>query len=310
MLETGPIISIPRVSFTSKELKPQAEGEKSVFDRQIRIPGWRQEKVRAARISCIGAGGLGGHALQNLARLGVKVLRVCDADLIELSNLNRQFFYHDQLYKNKALCLAENLVKECTGETTIEGFSMDFQDVIREFPDVFEDSDVILCLVDNEESRYDASRYAFEREIPVVFAAVSDSAVNGYVFLQDNKSGCYACLWHSERDKDDSEKRHCVAPSAIYMHSIIIGLVVYEALSVLMDWREPWRYYEFFLDGSTRAFTPGKIRDCPICGTPSTAVKPAIVPTVEPPVKPAIVPTVEPPVKPTAEKEVPGEKEQ
>ncbi|UCD91878.1 MAG: ThiF family adenylyltransferase [Methanobacteriota archaeon] len=275
-METGPIVSIPRVRFTSKELKSETEGEKGVFDRQIRIPGWDQKKVEKARIACIGAGGLGGHALQNLARTGVKSIKVCDADHVELSNLNRQFFYHEQLYKNKALSLAENLAKECTGETTIEGFSMDFQDVVQEFPEAFEDSDLLLCLVDNEESRYDASRWGFLHGIPVVFAAVSDSAMNGYVFLQDNESGCYSCLWHSEKDQDDSEKRHCVAPSVIYVHSIIIGLVVYQALSVIMDWREAWRYYEFFLDGSTRAFTPGKVSECPVCGTPTTAAKPII----------------------------------
>ncbi len=273
-MEKGPFVSIPRVSFKSEGMQPQAEGEKSVSDRQEMISGWVQSRVKEARITCVGAGGLGSHALQSMARIGVKVLRVCDADQIELSNLNRQFYHYGQLYQNKALTMAENLIRECTGETVIEGYSMDFQNAVREFPDAFKNTDVLLCLVDNDESRYDISRYAFERKIPVVFAAISDTASNGYVFLQDNKSGCFSCLWDTEKGEDE-ERMFCVAPSAIYIHAILGGMAVYQTMAVLMDWEVPWRYWEVFLDGDTRAFTPEKIKDCRICGEPKTSTEAA-----------------------------------
>ncbi len=273
-MEKGPFISIPRVSFKTDEMKPQVEGEKSVSDRQELIPGWDQSKVRTARITCVGAGGLGSHALQNLARVGVKLLRVCDADHIELSNLNRQFYYLDQLYQNKALTLAENLVRECTGETIVEGYSMDFQDAVIQFPEAFKNTDVLLCLVDNEESRYDVSRYGHEHGIPVIFAAISDTASNGYVFVQDGKSGCFSCLWHSEKDENDAEKRFCVAPSAIYTHTLLSGMVVYQALAIVMNWEIPWRYWEVFLDGTTRSFNPEKVKGCKTCGETPTTTEP------------------------------------
>ena len=83
--------------------------KENVFDRQSRIPGFDQVKLTSATVVLIGAGGLGGEIGEGLARKGIGRIKILDADVVEPSNLNRQFFFKENIYKNKAVSLAENL---------------------------------------------------------------------------------------------------------------------------------------------------------------------------------------------------------
>ena len=50
------------------------------------------ELLRRKRVLVVGCGGLGGHLIDMLARIGIGSLRVVDGDAFEPSNLNRQLF--------------------------------------------------------------------------------------------------------------------------------------------------------------------------------------------------------------------------
>ena len=52
-----------------------------------------QQKLKAASVLVVGAGGLGCPALQYLASAGVGRIGIIDNDIIEISNLQRQFLY-------------------------------------------------------------------------------------------------------------------------------------------------------------------------------------------------------------------------
>jgi sulfur carrier protein ThiS adenylyltransferase len=62
------------------------------------------------RIGIAGAGGIGSNVAVQLVRAGVKCfLKIVDFDRIEVSNLNRQFFFADQVGQHKVTALVENL---------------------------------------------------------------------------------------------------------------------------------------------------------------------------------------------------------
>lgn len=76
-----------------------------VFDRQLRIGGWKQEKVENSVCLLLGTGGLGCGVAMSLARLGVKKLILVDKDVVDTSNLNRQILFsyqHVGMYKCEA----------------------------------------------------------------------------------------------------------------------------------------------------------------------------------------------------------------
>lgn len=61
------------------------------------------------KIGIAGVGGIGSNVALNLVRSGVSCLKVVDFDRVEASNLNRQFYFHDQIGRLKVEMLAENL---------------------------------------------------------------------------------------------------------------------------------------------------------------------------------------------------------
>src|SRR5487761_2441733 len=69
-----------------------------------------QEKLRAARVLVVGAGGLGSPALAYLAAAGVGRLGIVDGDVVDLTNLQRQILFGDaDLGKPKAEVAAVKL---------------------------------------------------------------------------------------------------------------------------------------------------------------------------------------------------------
>ncbi|MBD3426795.1 MAG: sulfur carrier protein ThiS adenylyltransferase ThiF [Candidatus Omnitrophica bacterium] len=66
-------------------------------------------KVSSARIGIAGSGGLGSNCAVNLVRCGFRSFRIIDLDRVEHSNLNRQFFFIDQVGMEKVKALEANL---------------------------------------------------------------------------------------------------------------------------------------------------------------------------------------------------------
>lgn len=66
-------------------------------------------RLAACTVAIIGCGGLGSNAAQMLVRAGVGRLILIDFDRVEADNLNRQFYFRDQVGVPKTQALAENL---------------------------------------------------------------------------------------------------------------------------------------------------------------------------------------------------------
>ena len=67
------------------------------------------------KIGIAGAGGIGSNVAAYLVRSGVRRLKLVDFDRVEASNLNRQFYFHDQIGRYKVDALKENLTRIVSG---------------------------------------------------------------------------------------------------------------------------------------------------------------------------------------------------
>jgi sulfur carrier protein ThiS adenylyltransferase len=63
------------------------------------------------RVGIAGAGGLGSNCAVALARSGVGTLVICDFDVVEKANLNRQYFFLDQVGMMKTVALKNNIYR-------------------------------------------------------------------------------------------------------------------------------------------------------------------------------------------------------
>jgi len=68
-----------------------------------------KEHLKEKTVGIAGCGGLGSNCAVALARVGIGRLIIADFDVIELSNLNRQYYFFDQVGQPKALALAQNI---------------------------------------------------------------------------------------------------------------------------------------------------------------------------------------------------------
>ena len=69
------------------------------------------DKIQKVQVGIAGCGGLGSNCAFNLVRSGFKNFIIVDFDVIEYSNLNRQFYFYDQVGTEKAEALKHNLLK-------------------------------------------------------------------------------------------------------------------------------------------------------------------------------------------------------
>ncbi|SEJ75713.1 adenylyltransferase and sulfurtransferase [Deinococcus reticulitermitis] len=76
---------------------PLSRAELRRYSRPLLVPEWAeagaQEKLRSAQVLVVGAGGLGGPVIRQLAGAGVGALTIADSDTVSLSNLHRQLLF-------------------------------------------------------------------------------------------------------------------------------------------------------------------------------------------------------------------------
>jgi sulfur carrier protein ThiS adenylyltransferase len=101
-------------------------------------------------VGIAGCGGLGSNCAAALARVGIGKLVVADFDVIEESNLNRQYFFFDQIGKHKAPALRENLIRINPKVNVIDH-------VIKLLPkdiiELYKDCDVVVEAFDKAEMK-------------------------------------------------------------------------------------------------------------------------------------------------------------
>lgn len=67
-------------------------------------------KIQEFTIGIAGCGGIGSNTANNLVRLGFKNFILVDFDKIDYSNLNRQFYFYNQVGESKSIALKDNLL--------------------------------------------------------------------------------------------------------------------------------------------------------------------------------------------------------
>lgn len=109
-----------------------------------------EDRLKNKTVGIAGCGGLGSNCAVALARVGVGKLIIADFDVIEESNLNRQYFFYDQVGQQKALSLKENIQKiNPKVEVEAHDLMIDAENVIP----IYQDCDVIVEAFDRAEMK-------------------------------------------------------------------------------------------------------------------------------------------------------------
>nr|WP_314994060.1 tRNA threonylcarbamoyladenosine dehydratase [uncultured Treponema sp.] len=131
------------------------------------------ERLRALRVAVFGIGGVGGYAVEALARAGVGTLHLIDGDTIAPSNLNRQLFaLHSTIGQNKTAAAAARIADinpACTVHQTIRHILPEPGGALPDAP-FLSDIDFIIDAVDTVVLKVALAAAAETRGIPILSA--------------------------------------------------------------------------------------------------------------------------------------------
>jgi len=250
--------------------KPKDTDHPGVADRQERVPGFSQERFSELTVLVVGAGALGGEIAEGLVRKGVGTVRILDFDTVELSNLNRQFFFVRDIGSPKAWALARNLEPHGAMGTRIIAWNLSFENARAYGVDLA--CDVAISAVDDGEARVAIAQFARDQGIPSIFAAASEQADYANLFIQEVGGTCFACGFPGA---EGAGRTPCPGSPAIKdLFKQLGGLVLYAVDTLFMERRRTWNLHS--LCPADAAFTvSGRVEPragCPICGgdPPST----------------------------------------
>jgi sulfur carrier protein ThiS adenylyltransferase len=109
-----------------------------------------ESHLRQFRAGIAGAGGLGSNCAVALARCGIGTLVIADFDIVELPNLNRQFYFTDQTGRLKTDALKENIMRINPAVKVItHAVKLDENNI----PEVFTGCDIIVEAFDRNDMK-------------------------------------------------------------------------------------------------------------------------------------------------------------
>src|SRR5690242_10900449 len=144
---------------TTLEVKPEAatltNDEIQRYSRHLIMPEVGMEgqlKLKAARVLCIGTGGLGSPMALYLAAAGVGTLGMVDFDVVDVTNLQRQIIHSTADVGRKKLDSAEEKLKAINPYINIRKFETRLSS--DNALEIFQDFDIIADGTDNFPTRY------------------------------------------------------------------------------------------------------------------------------------------------------------
>ncbi len=231
---------------------------------EIGIDG--QQSWLDARALIIGAGGLGSPVALYLAASGVGQLTLCDPDVVDLTNLQRQIIHRTDAIGQPKVLSARSTLSGINPGTRVEVVQERVSGARLEA--LVHAADIVLDCCDNFATRHAVNRACVKHGRPLVSGA--GIRFDGQVAVfdpRDADSPCYHCLFP---ESGDLEEMRCAVMGVFAPLVGIIGAVqAAEALKVLAGIGEPLTGRLLMLDAMAMQWRSVRItRDpaCSVCG--------------------------------------------
>ena len=244
------------MSFSDDEVERYA---RHLVLREVGGPG--QQALKAASVLIVGAGGLGAPAALYLAAAGVGRIGLVDADVVSLSNLQRQVLYATEDIGQPKVEAAKRRLAALNPHAEIIPHPVmltadNARDLIRGY-------DLALDGTDNFEVRFAVNAACVAEQVPLVSGAIGRWAGQVGVFAGQP---CYRCL--VPEIPPDAET--CVAVGVVGALAGVIGsMMALEAVKLITGAGEALTGRMLVYDGlagETRTVRIGADPDCPVCG--------------------------------------------
>jgi molybdopterin/thiamine biosynthesis adenylyltransferase/rhodanese-related sulfurtransferase len=164
------------------------------YSRQIVIPQIQesgQERIRNAKVLCIGAGGLGSPALMYLAAAGVGTIGIVDFDTVDETNLHRQVLFGQSDIGKKKVDVAKSKIEESNPLVSVTTYPVRINP--SNVLEIMAGYDIVIDATDNFATRYLINDAAVLLNKPYVWGSVNRFDGQAAVFWS-SLGPCYRCL--------------------------------------------------------------------------------------------------------------------
>jgi sulfur-carrier protein adenylyltransferase/sulfurtransferase len=243
------------------------------YSRQINLRELGQEgqqRLKAARVLCIGAGGLGSPAALYLAAAGVGTLGIIDNDLADLSNLHRQLLHETRDVGRRKVDSARERLQNINPGISIE--THDERLRAENAREIICRYDIIIDGSDNLPTRYLSSDVCVWEKKPNIYGSVHQFEGQASVFAPHLGAPCYRCLFPEPPPPDAIPS--CAEAGVLGVVPGLIGIIqALEAMKLILDKGTNLLGRLLHVDALSLRFREFNIRrdpNCPVCGeTPS-----------------------------------------
>ena len=224
-----------------------------------------QRKLKAARVLCVGAGGLGAPASMYLAAAGVGTLGIVDFDVVDASNLHRQIIYGTPDVGKRKREAARERIREMNAGVHVVTHELALTS--KNALDVLKDYDVVLDGTDNFQTRYLVNDACVLLGKPNAYGSIFRFDGQASVFAV--KGGpCYRCLY--PEPPPPGLVPSCAEGGVLGVLPGVIGIIqATEAIKLVLGVGQPLVGRLLLYDALQMRFRELKLRrdpECPICG--------------------------------------------
>jgi sulfur-carrier protein adenylyltransferase/sulfurtransferase len=231
-----------------------------------------QQKLKAAKVLCIGAGGLGSPLALYLGAAGVGTLGIVDFDVVDYTNLQRQIIHTTDDVGRKKLDSAADKLKAINPFLNLRTFetkltSANALDLFREF-------DIIADGTDNFPTRYLVNDACVLTGKPNVYGSIFRFEGQASVFATE-EGPCYRCLY--PEPPPPGLVPSCAEGGVLGILPGLIGVIqATETIKLILGAGDSLAGRLLLVDALGMKFRELKLRknpDCPACGKNRTVTK-------------------------------------
>jgi adenylyltransferase/sulfurtransferase len=246
-----------------------SQAERQRYSRHLLLPEVGeagQRRLKAARVLCVGAGGLGSPAALYLAAAGVGTIGLVDFDVVDLTNLQRQIIHGTADVGRSKLDSARDRIAAINPEVRVETFAEPFS--VSNAKSLVDSFDVIVDGTDNFPARYLVNDACVLYGKPNAWGSIFRFEGQAAVFAARG-GPCYRCL-HPEPPPAGLVP-NCAEAGVLGVLPGVIGTIqATEAIKLVLGAGEPLVGRLIVYDALRMRFRELKLAkdpDCPICGT-------------------------------------------
>jgi len=233
-----------------------------------------QGRLKAARVLCIGAGGLGSPAALYLAAAGVGKIGIVDLDDVDLSNLQRQILHGTKDVGRKKLDSARDRLRDIN--PNIEVAAHECRLSAANAGDIIPDYEIVIDGSDNFPTRYLSNDVCVFARKPNIYGAVFRFDGQSAVFAPHLGGPCYRCLFPDPPPPESVP--NCAQAGVLGVLPGIIGMIqAIEAIKLILAKGEPLIGRLLHFDALKMKFREFNVRrdpQCPVCGDHPTITAP------------------------------------